>query len=130
MALTYLAALALGAVSGLVGTLAHRSGAVGSLPYGLVIAFLILAASSWWARSWAGATGLGLHLVGASCLIWLLMGRGPGGDVLVPIGSPAFIGFFDRHAGRIWLIGSLVLQLAVLVAPRRWFMVTPVSGRR
>ncbi|RBP98772.1 alcohol dehydrogenase [Bifidobacterium xylocopae] len=116
----YPATLLLGALSGLIGTLAHRAGAAGPIPYGLVIAFAMLIVSAWWSRSAAGPVGLGLHLIGSSSLLWLLMGRGPGGDVLIPIGSPAFTGFFDRRAGMIWLIGSLLAQLAVLAIPRSW----------
>ncbi|BDR53199.1 hypothetical protein KIM372_11060 [Bombiscardovia nodaiensis] len=118
----YLASLLLGALSGLVGTLAHRMGATGWVPYGLIIAFALLIASSYWSRASAGAIGLGLHIIGASSLIWLLMGYGPGGDVLIPIASPAFTNFVDQHAGYIWLLGSLVVQVLMLLLPKRWFV--------
>lgn len=116
---TYPSSLLLGAASGLAGTLSHRIGATLILPVGLIFAFVIVGASSYWSRFFAGAIGMGLHILGASGVIWLLMGRGPGGDVLIPISSPAFSTYFDRNAGTFWLIGSLVIQLLFFCCPNR-----------
>ncbi|BDR54829.1 hypothetical protein KIMH_09400 [Bombiscardovia apis] len=118
---SYFASLVVGALSGLIGTLSHRMGATMPVPYGLIIAFVLLLSSSWWARLVAGIIGSGLHIIGACGIIWLFMGYGPGGDVLIPIASPAFTTLFDRNAGSIWMFGALLLQVLLLLFPARWF---------
>lgn len=116
----YIGVLLLGGLSGIAGTLVHRLGATQVFPYGIIIAFLLLISSAYWARSVAGAIGIGLHIIGSSSALWLLMGKGPGGDVLIPVWSPAFTTFVDQHAGIIWLCGSLLVQVCLLILPSRW----------
>ena len=55
-----------GAASAFVGTIAHRMGAFMNIPYGLVIALLILGISTWCARARMGSTGIGVHLIASS----------------------------------------------------------------
>ena len=65
--------IAAGVASAFVGTFAHRMGAELNIPYGLVLAFLIIGLSTWCARSRMGVVGLALHLIASSdCL-----GHGP-----------------------------------------------------
>ena len=52
-----------GILCGIVGTFAHRMGASANIPYGLVLAFLILGISAWCARSRLDVVGLALHLM-------------------------------------------------------------------
>lgn len=114
-----------GAAVGVVGTLAHRMGASANIPYGLVLAFAVLGLSTWCARSRMGAVGLALHLIASSMVVWQLAAAGPGGDVLTPIGFSVPMPFFSQWAGQIWLWGVIILQVVMLVLPRRWFRMTP-----
>ena len=50
--------IAAGVASAFVGTFAHRMGAELNIPYGLVLAFLLIGLSTWCARSRMGAVGL------------------------------------------------------------------------
>ena len=118
---------ACGAAAGLVGTLAHRMGAASNMPYGLALAFALVLTSAWAARSRCGVVGLGLHLFASTTVAWILAMPGPGGDVLVPVGSRAFVTFFAMHAGYLWLFGLIALQLALVLLPRRCFR---MSARR
>lgn len=120
-----LVTLAAGAAVGAVGTLAHRMGAASNIPYGLVLAFLILILSTWCARSRMGISGLAWHLIASSLVVWQLAGRGPGGDVITPIGFSVPMPFFSQWAGQIWLWGVIVVQVAMLLMPRRWFQMPP-----
>lgn len=120
-----LVTIAAGAGSGLVGTMAHRMGASMNIPYGLVLAFLILGMSTWCARARLGAVGLALHLIASSIVAWWLALPGPGGDALTPIGFNAEVPFFTQYAGLIWLYGLIIVQVLMLMLPRGWFVVPP-----
>ena len=114
-----------GAGSGFVGTLAHRMGASVNIPYGLVLAFVILGLSAWCARARLGVSGLALHLIASSIVAWgLAIGSGAG-DVLVPAGFTSAMPFFSQHAGYIWLYGLIGVQMILLVLPRAWFVIPP-----
>ncbi len=100
--------LLLGLLVGAVGTVMHRS----LRPWGVLVCLLLVLAAAVTARAasgWLASVGL---LVGLFAGVQVLSGRGPGGDVLVPA---------DGAIGWVWAIGSLVVALAVAVAPRRWF---------
>lgn len=112
-----------GVAAGLVGTLAHRMGAAQNIPYGLLLAFVILGISTWCARARSNAVGLGFHLIASSAAVWMLTGYGPGGDALIPVGFSGTVPFFCEHAGMIWLYGVILLQLVMLMLPARWFTV-------
>ena len=62
--------IAAGVASAFVGTFAHRMGAELNIPYGLVLAFLIIGLSTWCARSRMGVVGLALHLIASSLTVW------------------------------------------------------------
>lgn len=114
-----------GAGSGFVGTLAHRMGASANIPYGLVLAFVILGLSAWCARARLGTSGLALHLIASSIVAWGLAIGGSTGDVLVPVGFASTMPFFSQHAGYIWLYGLIAVQVILLVLPRAWFVIPP-----
>lgn len=111
----------LGVVSAVVGTGAHRMGASMNIPYGLLLAFALLAASTVLARALAGASGLAIHLIVASLVIWQMGGYGPGGDILMPTGGSSLVTFFSLRASVIWELGSIVIQTAILCLPARLF---------
>ena len=80
----FLVDLLAGAVVGVIGTMAHRMGASANIPYGLVIAYALVIISTWSARSRDGVSGLALHLISSSLVVWTVMaGYGPDGDVAV-----------------------------------------------
>lgn len=114
-----------GVASGVVGTMAHRMGASQNIPYGLVLAFLILGISTWCARARCGAIGIGFHLIASSGAVWCMAMYGPGGDAMIPIGFSVEMPFFVEHAGNIWLYGEIILQVLMLFLPARWFVIPP-----
>ncbi|MBT1172175.1 alcohol dehydrogenase [Bifidobacterium sp. MA2] len=121
-----LVTLASGVGAAFVGTLAHRMGATGNLPYGLVLAFLIVGLSTYAARARQGVTGLALHLIVSSAAAWgIAIVGGPGGDALTVAGFSGDMPFMSQHAGYVWLYGVVVLQVVMLVLPSRWFVVPP-----
>lgn len=83
-----------GILCGIVGTFAHRMGASANIPYGLVLAFLILGISAWCARSRLDVVGLALHLIASSGTVWLIAVQSTD-DALTPVGfSGSSVPFF------------------------------------
>lgn len=117
--------VASGIAVGVVGTVAHRMGGAQNIPYGLVLAFLIVGLSAWCARSRSGVIGVGLHLIASSGAVWVMAMYGPGGDAMLPIGFSTSLPFFSEHAGYIWLYGVTVLQVIITVLPSCWFAMPP-----
>lgn len=110
------------------GRSSPQDGAASNIPYGLVLALLLVGLSAWAARSRSGVLGAGFHLLSSSAMAWLMAFPGPGGDVLVPVGGKGvFLSFFGLHAGYIWLFGVIVVQLVMLVFPQRWYQVHTVK---
>lgn len=109
---------------GAVGTLAHRMGAAQNIPYGLVLALLIIGLSAWCARSRSGGIGLACHLTVSSITVWALSNYGPGGGLLIA-GQFAGAGlpFFTQYSGYIWLLGVTVVQVLLLCFPHGWFAI-------
>ena len=105
----------LGAIVGLVGTIAHRS----VPPWGVVAALVTLLAVCTVARAVAGAGSLLAAGAGWMIAVQLLSAGGPGGDVLVPAAT----------IGYVWVYGGLVAVLAPLLAPRTWFAEVPWRDR-
>lgn len=97
---------ALGVLVGVVGTGVHRL----NVPFGLVLALLVVASAGVLVRAWAGVRGM--LLLGALLLITVVvMGLpGPGGDLLI-VAQPV---------GYAWYASALVVA-AVGLLPRRWF---------
>lgn len=116
-----------GFAAGVAGTLAHRMGAAENIPYGLLLALLLIVMSAWCARARSNAIGLGFHLIASGCAVWMMAGYGPGGDAMIPVGFSGTVPFFCEHAGVIWMLGAVVLQLVMLFLPARWFVVPPRS---
>ncbi|RSX54216.1 alcohol dehydrogenase [Bifidobacterium goeldii] len=111
-----------GALVAVFGTFAHRMGAASNIPYGLAIAFLILILSTWCARARLDAVGLALHLIASSGTAWVIAGASTG-DALTPIGFGGSVPYFSQHAGYIWLIGMILVQLGMLFMPASWFRI-------
>lgn len=102
-----LGVLVLGAVLGLLGSFMFRSIA----PWGLVLACATLLAAGVLARSWAQAAGVVSFALGWLVTVQILALEGPGGDVVIPAQSIAYV----------WVYGGIVFILAALVLPRAWF---------
>jgi hypothetical protein len=109
----------LGALVGLVGTVAHRA-AVVDLPVhlGLVLSLLAVLAAAVLARSWGGFAGLLGYGIGWVVVVQLLSLEGPGGDVLVP----------SQAVGYVWIYGGLLVVAAAAFLPRSWFSERPVRS--
>ena len=122
-AIRILITIASGFAVGLIGTAAHRMGAAQNIPYGLVLAFALVIVSTWCARARSNAIGQGFHLLASSAAVWMLTGYGPGGDAMVPVGFSVAVPYFCEHAGVIWMLGVIVIQMIMLFLPARWFMV-------
>ena len=114
--------IAAGVASAFVGTFAHRMGAELNIPYGLVLAFLLIGLSTWCARSRMGAVGLALHLIASSLTAW--------GKALIVAGFQGDMPFFSQHAGYIWLYGLILVQVVLLILPARWFVIPTHSESR
>lgn len=117
--------LLLGFLVALIGTSAHRMGAADNIPYGLVLALILIGISAWQARARNGVIGLAVHLIASSLGAGMLAGQGPMGDVLVPVGGAAFTTFFGLHVGYFWLLGLIIVQCVIVFLPAAWFHITP-----
>ncbi|MFC5222960.1 alcohol dehydrogenase [Bifidobacterium leontopitheci] len=128
-ALAILVTALAGIASGLIGTFAHRMGASANIPYGLLLAFVLLALSTWCARARLGVAGLAVHLITSSGVVWMIATQGTG-DALTPIGfSGGSIPYWSQHVGYAWLIGCIVIQLLMLPMPARWFTIPAASAK-
>ncbi len=115
----------------LIGTLLHRAGADRSIPWGMMLALLLVFATACWARHAHGTIGLAANLLLSTSLIWMVASNyGPGGDILVPISSTAFVTFWSRYAGYIWILGATIVQLLALALPKKWFERPPARQDR
>lgn len=106
--------------SAMVGSVAHRLGASVNLPYGLVLSLLLVALSTWCARMRMPVFGGVLHVLVSVCMAWWLTGAGAGGSVLIVAGFGAPVPWWSAHVGYWWLYGMVVVQLVVVLMPRRW----------
>lgn len=122
--------IAAGVASAFVGTFAHRMGAELDIPYGLVLAFLLIGLSTWCARSRMGAVGLALHLIASSLTAWGMVLTTTSGKALIVAGFQGDMPFFSQHAGYIWLYGLILVQVVLLILPARWFVIPTHSESR
>ncbi|WP_181414884.1 alcohol dehydrogenase [Bifidobacterium asteroides] len=116
--------LPIGLAVGVLGTLVQRSGAAQGLPWGMALAYLLVALAAWWVRSDSGTMGLALHLVASTVVVWLLSMRGPGGDVLMPYAN--FPTFFAKYAVFLWMGGLVLIQTLAICLPASWFADGPL----
>jgi hypothetical protein len=113
-----LACALIGAIVGLVGTVAHRAPVVEvpALHLGLVLSLLAVLAASVLSRAWGGYVGLVGFGVGWVAVVQVLAIEGPGGDVLVP----------SQAVGYVWIYGGMLVVAAAAFLPRSWFSERPV----
>lgn len=115
--------VAVGVGAAVIGTFAHRMGASMNIPYGLLLAYVILGLSTWCARSRCGITGLAMHLIASTTTAWMIA-AGSGNDALTPIGfNSDSMPYFSQKAGYLWLIGMIIVQLAFAFMPPQWFRI-------
>ncbi|MFD6135075.1 DUF6113 family protein [Isoptericola sp. NPDC060257] len=105
-----LLAVALGAVVGVLGTVAHRT-QWHDLPVGIVLALAITLSTAVLCRAWAGLGPLLAAGAGWVMAVQVLAVAGPGGDVLVPA----------QAVGLVWTYGGLAMFLVAAFLPRSWF---------
>ncbi len=109
-------ALGLGVLVGALGTVMHRS----IEPWGVVLCLALAFAAALTARAFGGYLALAGYAVGLFATVQLLSRSGPGGDTLVPDG---------QAVGWVWVLGSLVVTIAVGVLPRALFDDRPRARR-
>ncbi|MFD1717071.1 hypothetical protein [Georgenia deserti] len=114
----HVAAVVVGVLVGLCGTLAHRWGDDG-LPEGLLFALLLVLLGGLFARAAADRAGMVLYLLTAVVVVLGLTFLGPGRDVLVT----------DDLVSRIWLLGAPVAGAAAALMPRSLFSDRPRGTR-
>jgi len=105
-----LLAVVLGAVIGVLGTVAHRT-QWDDLPVGVVLALAITLSTAVLCRAWAGVGPLLAAGVGWVVAVQVLSVAGPGGDVLVPA----------QAVGLVWTYGGLAMFAVAAFLPRSWF---------
>ncbi|MCK9792249.1 DUF6113 family protein [Isoptericola sp. 4D.3] len=103
-------ALVLGAVVGVLGTVAHRT-QWNDLPLGVVLALAITLSTAVLCRAWAGLGPLLAAAAGWVVAVQVLSVAGPGGDVLVPA----------QAVGLVWTYGGVAMFLVAAFLPRSWF---------
>ncbi|MEE1296930.1 MAG: alcohol dehydrogenase [Bifidobacterium sp.] len=122
--LKYVITIASAIAVGVVGTVAHRMGAASGWPYGMVLAWLLVALSGYCARARSGGLGLAVHLTVSTFVVYLMAMPGPGGDAMVPIGFHSdSLPWTSQMAGYLWIFGMLAIQLVEFVLPRAWFAI-------
>lgn len=105
--------LLLGMVVGAVGSVMHRA----SQPWGLVLSLALVATSAIGLRAGLGRAYTLGYLAVVMIVLGVLSQSGPGGDVLMPAAD---------HWGWYWLGGAVLVVLAVLALPARWFSDQPL----
>ncbi|PLS30521.1 alcohol dehydrogenase, class IV [Bifidobacterium margollesii] len=124
-----LVGLVSGAIVGFVGSCAYRMGVPQNIPYGLVLALLLVGISAWSARARSGSVGLGLHLVSSGMVTWLLTETATTSRAMIIFGytSDAY-SFVMQKSGIIWLLGMVAVQVVLVMLPDRMFVVPPRSS--
>nr|WP_281728188.1 hypothetical protein [Cellulomonas denverensis] len=108
-----LGVLLLGVVIGAVGSVMHRA----SQPWGLVLSLALVTTSAIGVRAGLGRAATLAYLAVLMIVLGVLSQSGPGGDVLMPASD---------HWGWYWLGGTVLVALAVIALPARWFSDQPL----
>ena len=110
------AALLLGVLVGILGTVAHRS----IPPWGVILCLALAFVAAVTVRAWAGFAGLAGYALGLLVTVQLLARAGPGGDTLVPDG---------QAIGLVWVFGSFATAVVAALLPRAVFRDRPLAPR-
>ena len=125
--ITILSAVAVG----FIGTFAHRMGASSNMPYGLILALAIVTMSAWCARSRDGVVALSIHLIVSSLVVWGMALTGSESGATAPVGfTGSDLPYFSQHVGYMWLFGMVIVQVALVMVPRRFFNASGRMRRR
>lgn len=117
--LSVMAILLGGIAVAVLGTVLHRAGADRNIPWGLILSLLLAFLYAALCRRDLGTMGLALGLLVSTVLVWIFaIHTGPGGDVLIPIASPAFTTSWSRSVGYCWIYGATLSQLLAFAIPR------------
>lgn len=108
------AAVVLGVVVAVAGTLVHRWDAAG-WPAGLLLALATAALAAVAARAGAGGAGVVLYGLAALVTSQVMAFVSPGGDVLVT----------DEAIGYGWLLGLPLSTVVAALTPGRWYSGEP-----
>lgn len=111
----------------LIVTFIHRCGAIDNIPYGFVVAMILLLLSAWCSRARSGWWGLFIHATVFSAFAWILALGFIGSAILVPVGFTIPVPWCVHYAGYLWLYGILIAHAILLCMPQRWFVVYSVK---
>ncbi len=111
-----------GVVTGFIATFAHRAGAAYNIPYGLVLAFLIVGLSAWAVRQKSALLGLLTHFIGCVGIVWGIALTQTSSDAIIVVGGASLTTFWSLHAGYIWIYGVIALHVVLAILPSKLFM--------
>ena len=120
----------LAAFCAVLGTFAHRMGAMYGFPYGLVIALLLVTLSACFARMLCGMFGFILHAIVCCSVVWMIaLGWfrvfGAFRGVLVAIGFGVDnLPWIAQNAGYFWLYGIIIVHVVLLCMPNKFFVIS------
>jgi hypothetical protein len=107
-----------------IGSAISRSGAAYGVPWGLVVALVLIFASSWSARARGGFVCVLCHfLVSWVCAVVLMgfFGFGPGEEYPLLLGSVAGANFLMQYGVYLWLGGFTIIQIVMAFLPKQFF---------
>lgn len=113
-----------------LGTFAHRMGAMYDFPYGLVIALLLVTLSACFSRMLCGMFGFILHAIVCCSVVWMIaLGWfrifGAFRGVLVAVGFGADnLPWIAQNAGYFWLYGIIIVHVVLLFIPNKFFVIS------
>ena len=113
-----------------LGTFAHRMGAMYNFPYGLVIALLLVTLSACFARMLCGMFGLILHSIVCCSVVWMIaLGWfrifGAFRGVLVAVGFGVDnLPWIAQNAGYFWLYGIIIAHVVLLFMSKKCFIIS------
>jgi hypothetical protein len=108
-----------------IGTAISRSGAQYFVPWGLLVGFVLIFASSWSARARGGFMCSLFHFIVTWICVWLFLGfigYGPGEVYPMLLGSVEGANFLMQNSAFIWIGGLTVIQVVVAFLPKKFFV--------
>lgn len=105
----------------LIGAVAHRMGAASNIPYGLVLSLMMVAGSTYAARRRGGGLHVGVHLSISGLITAYISQTAVNTRALIIMGFAVDnYPYWTQYVGIWWMLGMVVVQLVILLLPRRW----------
>ncbi|WP_156812268.1 alcohol dehydrogenase [Alloscardovia criceti] len=111
-------------VVALVGTFSYRLGAAYNIPYGLILALMLVGLSCFLAGARVEARATlwheFVHALVSAVVVWAMALSSTTTSTVVAMGGKALVTFWSQHASLFWLYGIILVQLLVMFLPREW----------